>query len=85
MTLDPAEQSASGSEQVTDLGALVVRPAHVFSIPAAQRYYWTEGWQAGERETLHALRDACGIRFPSGKAFVEWLVRDADDIEPNGD
>lgn len=89
LMIDPAEHSASGSDRLTDLGEAVMRPAHVFAVPASQRYYWTDVWQAGERETLVALDQGHGIRFSSGREFADWLLSDNDDepdaAAPDGD
>ena len=87
LMLDLSEHSAaSGSKQTADLGELVVHPTHVIAIPARQRYYWTDGWQTGEKETLSALEEGKGIRFASGKVFSEWLlVEDDDAATPDGD
>lgn len=80
--LDPSRPSAAGPS-TTDLGEAVVRRAHIFAVPASQRYYWTDEWQAGEQETLQSLRGGQGIRFASGQEFAEWLRSGADDDEPN--
>lgn len=47
-----------------------------------QSYYWTEEWQAGERESLAELAAGRGIRFETAEEVIAWLqAPDEDDAE----
>ena len=43
------------------------------SIPAEQSWFWTEAWQAGEREASEQVVAGEGTVFESGKAFLDSL------------
>ena len=42
-------------------------------IPAGQEYYWTEEWQAGERETLAELAAGRGRTFDTAGDALRYL------------
>ncbi len=43
------------------------------SIPADQAWFWSDGWQAGEREATEELTAGEGKVFEDGDAFLESL------------
>jgi hypothetical protein len=67
----------SGSIPPTSLEAIRFLPARW--LPPDQEYYWTEEWQAGERETRAELGAGHGMRFESAEDAIRWLLSDDDD------
>ena len=47
-------------------------------IPAGQEYYWTSGWQAGERDTLAELEAGNARTFSTADDALRYLLS-ADD------
>jgi len=47
-------------------------------LPRDQEYYWTEEWQAGERETRTELAAGNGVRFDTADDAIRWLLTDDD-------
>lgn len=43
------------------------------SIPAEQAWFWTDAWQAGEREASEQVARGEGTLFGTGDAFLESL------------
>ena len=43
------------------------------SIPAEQSWFWTEPWQAGEREASEQVAAGEGTVFDDGNAFLDSL------------
>ena len=54
-------------------GVLEVRP--VLAVPATEAWFWTERWQAGEREVDDDVRDGRITTSESVEEFVSNLVR----------
>jgi AbrB family looped-hinge helix DNA binding protein len=59
--------------------AFVVEGGHVTmrglkSIPADQAWFWSDDWQAGEREASGQLARAEGSVFEDGPAFLDSLA-----------
>lgn len=55
------------------------RPGHVPpSIPAAQRYFWTKVWQAGEAESREDLAAGDVRRFDDPLEAIRWLLSEDD-------
>lgn len=79
--IDPAEQSAARSGSGQYLSMTTIPLGQVFAIPRRQLYYWTDEWQAGERETLRAYNAGDSIRFLSGHDFAAWLLQSDDGDE----
>ena len=48
-------------------------------IPVGQEYYWTEEWQAGERETLAELAAGRGRTFDTAMDALRYLFSADDD------
>jgi hypothetical protein len=44
-------------------------------LPRDQEYYWSEPWQAAERETLMTLAEGGGRDFESAQEAILWLLR----------
>jgi hypothetical protein len=81
MMLDPSVSSDAGSNPMVDLqDQVAVRQTWVGVIPASQRYYWTQTWQAGECETLLAYEHGEGVEFTSGSDLAAWLLAGDDDL-----
>lgn len=55
---------------VTDDGVLM---RGLKSIPADQAWFWTEEWQAGEREANQQSADGEGTVFTDGDTFLDSL------------
>lgn len=47
-------------------------------LPRDQEYYWTEEWQAGERESRAELAAGRGHRFDTADEAIRWLLADDD-------
>ena len=43
------------------------------SIPAEQSWFWTDAWQAGEREASEQVAAGQGTVFDNGDAFLDSL------------
>jgi len=56
---------------VIEAGQVTIRGLK--SIPADQAWFWTDGWQAGEREASEQLAAGEGAVFDDGDAFVDSL------------
>jgi hypothetical protein len=54
-----------------DDGVLEIRP-HV-AIPVDQAWFWTEPWQAGEREASEDITKGRVRRYKSSRAFLKSL------------
>jgi bifunctional DNA-binding transcriptional regulator/antitoxin component of YhaV-PrlF toxin-antitoxin module len=52
-------------------GVLELRPC--VPIPADQAWFWTESWQAGEREASDDIKHGRGRRFKDSKSFLASL------------
>jgi AbrB family looped-hinge helix DNA binding protein len=50
-----------------------VRMRGLKSIPAEQAWFWTDAWQAGEREASEQLAAGEGAMFDDGDAFLDSL------------
>lgn len=64
-------------------GASNIRPEAVprdmpLAIPRSQLYFWTAGWQEGEREALGERARGESRFFSTGTDAVRWLL-DPDD------
>ena len=44
------------------------------SIPASQLYYWTQAWQAGEREADQDREKGDIVRFADPDDAIRWLL-----------
>jgi hypothetical protein len=42
-------------------------------LPREQEYYWSEEWQAAERESLAQLAAGEGIEFDNAADLIRWL------------
>jgi hypothetical protein len=47
-------------------------------LPREQEYYWSEEWQAGERESRAELAAGHGVRFETAEDAIRWLLADDD-------
>ena len=54
-----------------DDGVLEIRP--YVPVPADQAWFWTESWQAGEREASEELEQGLGRTFEDGESFLASL------------
>ena len=52
-------------------GEIVLRP--MLPIPANQAWFWTEEWQAGEREAAAEIKAGIGTVYNSGEDFLASL------------
>ena len=43
------------------------------SVPAEQSWFWTDSWQAGEREASEQVAAGQGTVFDNGDAFLDSL------------
>jgi len=59
--------------EVRDADEIVLRRKSL--VDASQSYFWTEGWQRGEREAQQDIRHRRTKRFPSAKALIADLKR----------
>jgi bifunctional DNA-binding transcriptional regulator/antitoxin component of YhaV-PrlF toxin-antitoxin module len=59
----------------------VIELIPVITIPADQAWYWTEEWQAGEREVDEEAARGEDSTFDSAEEFVAHLRRIAGDDE----
>lgn len=59
--------------EVRDPDEIVLRRKSL--VDASQAYFWTEGWQRGEREAQVDIRRGRTKRFRSAKALVADLKR----------
>ncbi|HWX44631.1 MAG TPA: AbrB/MazE/SpoVT family DNA-binding domain-containing protein [Solirubrobacteraceae bacterium] len=59
----------------------VIELIPVITIPVDQAWYWTEEWQAGEREVDEEAARGEGQVFDSAEEFVAHLRRIAGDDE----
>jgi antitoxin PrlF len=50
-----------------------VRMRGLKSIPAEQSWFWTDAWQAGEREASEQVAAGQGTVFDNGDAFLDSL------------
>lgn len=57
-------------------GKIILEPKKV--IPADQEWFWTEDWQAGEREAQAEIDAGLTKRFDSAKELMEDLLSDED-------
>ncbi|MHB2024975.1 MAG: AbrB/MazE/SpoVT family DNA-binding domain-containing protein, partial [Mycobacteriales bacterium] len=77
ITLPREVREALHVEEGDDV-AFVVEAGHVTlrglkSIPAEQSWFWTDGWQAGEREASEQIAGGEGTVFDNDSAFLESL------------
>jgi len=70
----PAQQPSISSVPRTDEYILVQGGW----LPRDQEYYWSEGWQAMERETLAELARGEGVDFDNATDLIRWLFTSAD-------
>ncbi|MDA8060996.1 MAG: AbrB/MazE/SpoVT family DNA-binding domain-containing protein [Actinomycetota bacterium] len=56
---------------VVEAGGVTMRG--IRSIPAEQAWFWTDGWQAGEREATEQLAAGEGTVHEDRDAFVDSL------------
>jgi antitoxin PrlF len=56
---------------VSDTGEVVLRP--LATVDRSQAWFWTEDWQAGEREASEQARRGEGQTFESGADFLDSL------------
>jgi bifunctional DNA-binding transcriptional regulator/antitoxin component of YhaV-PrlF toxin-antitoxin module len=54
-----------------DDGVLEIRP--YVPVPADQAWFWTESWQAGEREASEDLDQGRGRKFKDAESFLASL------------
>jgi antitoxin MazE len=54
-----------------DDGVLEIRP--YVPVPADQAWFWTEEWQAGEREATEELKQGLGRVFEDDESFLASL------------
>ena len=59
--------------EVRDADEIVLRKKSL--IDASQTYFWTDGWQGGEREAQEDIRRGRTKRFRSAKALIADLKR----------
>lgn len=52
-------------------GVLIVKP--VLVIDKSQAYFWTDGWQSGEREAEEAKKKGKFKDFKKAEEAVKWL------------
>jgi len=57
-------------------GKIILEPKKV--IPANQEWFWTEEWQAGEREAQAEIDAGLTKRVNSAKELMEDLMKDDD-------
>lgn len=57
-------------------GKIILEPKKV--IPANQEWFWTEEWQAGEREAQAEIDAGLTKRTNSAKELMEELMKDDD-------
>ncbi len=67
----------TSSDTPVSVGEVQLLPARW--LPREQEYYWTEGWQAGEQETLRELAQGGGVRFDTAQDLVRWLFGPDED------
>lgn len=77
ITLPREVREALHIEEGDDV-AFVVEAGHVTmrglkSIPAEQAWFWTDAWQAGEREASEQLTAGEGTVFEDGDALLDSL------------
>lgn len=54
-----------------------VRLEGTTSIPADQRWFWTEEWQAGEREASEQIARGRGVVYQSDEEFLASFEQDS--------
>jgi antitoxin MazE len=62
----------------------VIELTPVITIPADQAWYWTEDWQAGEREVDEQIARGETTTFDSAEEMFETLEREARLREAEG-
>src|SRR3954470_18956552 len=58
-----------------DEGVVVLRPQKL--VDASQAYFWSEPWQAEERQASADIAERRTVRFPDADAAVEYLRAEA--------
>ncbi len=58
----------------THIVTAVPTPYPPIEVSQSQGYYWTDAWQAGERETLEALEAGEGKTFATTHDLIQWLL-----------
>ena len=66
-------------------GTIELRPRSM--VPSAQKWFWSERWQAMEREADDDIRNGRVRRFESGEDFLNHLAQlsdeeDREDVPP---
>ncbi|MDD4346911.1 MAG: AbrB/MazE/SpoVT family DNA-binding domain-containing protein [Desulfitobacteriaceae bacterium] len=66
-------------EVIVEDGRIILEPKKL--VPADQAWYWTEEWQAAEREAREDIKAGRGKRFDTVKDLMQDLMEadDADD------
>jgi antitoxin PrlF len=57
--------------EVTDSGEVILRP--LATVDRSQAWFWTQEWQAGEREATEQLRRGEGEVFEDDTEFLDSL------------
>lgn len=57
--------------EVSDSGEVILRP--LATVDRSQAWFWTEEWQAGEREATGQARRGEGETFETGADFLDSL------------
>ncbi len=58
---------------MTDTAPRIIRHNVAVETDEDQAYFWTEEWQAGEREASQEIADGAGETFASGEEFLHAL------------
>jgi antitoxin PrlF len=57
--------------EVSDSGEVILRP--LATVDRSQAWFWTQDWQAGEREATEQARRGEGEAFPTSADFLDAL------------
>jgi antitoxin PrlF len=57
--------------EVSDSGEVILRP--LATVDRSQAWFWTQDWQAGEREATEQARQGEGEVFQTGPDFLDAL------------
>ena len=83
-TADPYAYYASVKERGSHAGAGAFTgapglvPGEVFFVPRSQEYYWTQTWQAQERESMDAYARGEFHRYSSFEDFESAILGGAE-------
>lgn len=78
VTLPRAVRKALHVEEGDDVAFVITPDGSVVltglkSIPSEQAWFWTDEWQAGEREASQQAADGEGTVYQNGEDFLESL------------